>query len=387
MKARVSRKKSDDHAGRARTRRSRCRRAVVTLHRVHRARCRRRARRGQEHDAAQDRLVVALAEVAPPLLVEAAEREDDQRAADHRHRSWPRAAPGSAAGRPLSKRSRKARHQASATSTPVHRELRQRVAVNGEGRGTDSAAHPGILGVSRGETGECALRGWTICVERGGCRELSAGQRVPAAIRVSSRGSRRTRSAALDAGGGSCARSSARSRRRRRPSAISRSSTAPRLPVEGREHGRAQRHRLAVHRAPGRDRRGRRRATSDCASIARSGTTKPPRVASSRALLPACGEHDRLHSPAQRAPAPPRTARSRSGGRARPPAACAPPRSGVSRSSPSSPSTAASGSKSGQVVLLLEARVAVQLAAGAVAVQALGRDRLGHHDRRAPGGS
>ena len=154
--------------------------------------------------------------------------------------------------------------------------------------------------------------------------------------------------------------------------------------LEGRVDGRAERDRLAVHRAARRDHevgegdqrlgvdrrlrhdeaRGRRRSCSRCAATR--------------------GKHDDLQCPRARpragARAPGRRGHSRNGGRATPPAVCARRTSGRVRSRPSSCEHGRVGLEVGEVVLLLEARVAAQLACGSVSVEPLGRYRLGYHN-------
>ena len=101
----------------------------------------------------------------------------------------------------------------------------------------------------------------------------------------------------------------------------------PELALEGGEHGRAERHGLAVHRPARRDRE--RRVGDQRLRVDRVLGDQQPR---NRPSSPRCeatrGQHDRLHAVRERgartgARAPRRTGRCGSGGRARPPAACA----------------------------------------------------------------
>ena len=166
---------------------------------------------------------------------------------------------------------------------------------------------------------------------------------------------------------------------RRRPSRRSRSSTAPRRPSKVVNTGvpSATASRFMV---PPAEITRSANAIRLWASIACSGTMQAAHRLDLAPLRRRCAAAPPSACPAA-APAPGRRAGSRSGGRARPSGGVRTTAIGSAGSRPSSPSTAPSGSKSGQVVLLLEPLVAAQLAARAVALQPLRRDRVGHHHR------
>ncbi len=145
--------------------------------------------------------------------------------------------------------------------------------MDGKGRGTDPAAHRGDSRAARGLTAPRPPIG-------------------DSSRSASTAGSRRVRSA-LEAARFSSATSSARLSRRKRPSAISASSTAPRRPSNVVQTGvpSATASRFIV---PPAETTRSANAISDCASIARSGTMKPSQLG---ALLGRAREHDGLLAP------------------------------------------------------------------------------------------
>ena len=120
------------------------------------------------------------------------------------------------------------------------------------------------------------------------------------------------------------------------------------------------------------------RATRLCASIARSGTTTPPKRRDLRALLGRAREHHRLGLLAQPLEHP-REQRVLEAVVERHLGRRAHDGDGPRRIEPQLPEHGRVGLEVRQVVLLLQPRVAAQLPARAVGVEPLRRDRLGHH--------
>ena len=160
------------------------------------------------------------------------------------------------------------------------------------------------------------------CTHRG-CNPGLHFCRAESSSFTNSRGSRRIREESCS-GRFSILISSGSSSLRSRPSRSSASSTAPSRPLEGGEHGRPERHRLAVHGTAG----GDHEVGEGDQALGIHGAIGD-REPSEGLDLGRCVGVRGARRPARRAPSRARAGRagSRSGGRARPPAGCAPPRS------------------------------------------------------------
>jgi hypothetical protein len=95
----------------------------------------------RDDDGPDERLVVALTGVAPASLVDARDGEDERRAEDH---PGPRAVVEQAVGalRAAVEAQLEREEVCECDQCPVHAELRQRVAMQREGRRAKPSAHP-----------------------------------------------------------------------------------------------------------------------------------------------------------------------------------------------------------------------------------------------------
>ena len=213
---------------------------------------------GHERDHARrdglaDQQVLALRRVPHPVPVEAEQREDEDAAAD-RERDRAREQVLVAGRDPAVEPQAVGEEIGQRDQARVQRDLRERVAVDGKGRGADPAAHRGDSRAARQ-------------------RRCGDHQQATAAGRRARRG-RGAGGAPGRATAWRARRPPRASRRRSRPSAISASSTAPGRPSNVVQTGvpSATASRFMV---PPAEITRSAKAISDCASIAVSGTMKP----------------------------------------------------------------------------------------------------------------
>ena len=308
-----------EHAGRDVDRDEAAVDAVELQPRLHDGHVGEQRRASRRRTACAIREVVALRRVAHPVPVEAEQREDEHAAHDgepdrpleqvgvaagsHRRRS--------AARRPGSRRARPAPHPPPPAA------------------GCDGGTAGRPPGDSAGASAEVYPRG-----------PPSSRPSTSRSVKVS--GSRRTRSAGPPAGRLTTSTSSGALEPLEPALGDQPLVDGAEPPLERRPHGRAERHRLAVHRAA----RGHDEVRVGDQRLRVDGALRDHEAARARELLPLlrrAREHDDLRAARAAARAGRRTAGARSGGRARRQAACARSRAAPRRRAPSSSSTAGSG--------------------------------------------